>query len=283
MKTRICFYILLTVLFAVPGNAGTKEELIRLQNEIMTLQKQFRDSNEIYNERLNGIYSMLTQLNDQIAKTNSTLTRFSVSLDSRTDDARNQDRSLQTEIRSLSEKIDDVSVRVSALAQQFSDYKTQSTMRPAGAASSLSATTMYDQAYRDFMMGDFEMAIEGFRAYVEAYPGGETAAKSLVNMGESYSQLSMLPQAIVTFTRVINEYPQTSPVPTALFKRAKIEAAIGERDNAIADYKDIIDRFPASVEIEQARVELRLLEATQKPKPSNTKTPTTPPRKTTGR
>ena len=263
-----------------PVQAGTKEELIRLQSEIMTLQKQFLEFRENQNESLAALRSLVVQLNDEIARTNSTLSRLGVSLDSRTADARSQDNSLLAEIHALSDKLEDTSIVISVLAQQFSDYKLQATMRPS-AASSLSADSMYTQAMRDFTLGDFDMAIEGFKAYVDAYPAGEIAAKALLNTGEAYSYQNMLPQAVGAFTRVINDYPQAVVVPTALYKRANVAIAMQERDDAIADFRDIVERFPTSSEADLARSELKQLENASKSK-SGAKT-TTPARKTPAR
>jgi len=281
MKTRICVCILIAAFVALPAaQAGTKEELIRIQNEIRILQKQLSEFDEKYNERLDVLYSLVVQLNDQIAKSNSNLSRMDAALNSRTEDARSQDRSLLAEIRGLSQKIDDITVSISVLAQQFNDYKLQTAMRTEGAGAGLSAESMYNQAFRDYMLGDFEIAIDGFTATVETYPGGETAAKSLLGIGESYVGLNRLKDAAAAFTRVINEFPQAAVVPTALYKRAMVSIGLQERDNAIADFKDIIQRFPTAAEADQARGELRVLENAQKPKP---KTTTIPPRKQTSR
>jgi len=279
---NVCLCILIVTVVSLPSaQAGTKEELIRLQNEIMTLQKQFLEFNESYKERFDGLRSLIEQLNDEMAKSNNTLSRIGASLNSRTEDARSQDNSLRGEIRELFEKLDDVSIGVSVLAQQFNDYKLQNAAR-AGSANSISADTMFNQAMGDYARGDYDMAIEGFNAYVDAYPGGESAARALLNVGDSYMQQSQLKQAVDAFTRVINNYPQSQYVPPALYKRAQIATALQERDNAIDDYRDILERFPTATEADLARVGLQLLEITQKPKttpkattPSSTNKPKT--------
>lgn len=283
MKTRIYFCILIAACVAVSAaQAGTKEDLMRVQNDVRVLQQQFLDFSKGSNERLDGLYSLVTQLNDEIAKLNSTLSRMGATLNSQTNDARGQETSILAEIRKLSEKIDDAHTGISVLAQQFNEYKLQASMRPAGAGSSLSAETMYTQAMRDFTLGDFDMAVDGFRAYVETYPAGETAAKALLNIGESYSFQNRLKEAVEAFTRVINEYPQTAVVPTALYKRANIEIALQEPENAVADFRDIVERFPTASEADLARAELRRLESA--PKQKTVPKATVPPaRKSTGR
>jgi len=269
----------MTTLIAISSaQAGTKEEIIRLQNEVRDLQNLFVQFNESYSERIDGLRSLVVQLNDEIARSNSTLSRLGTALSSRTEDARGQEMSLLSEIRELSQKIDELYVGYSVLAQQFNDFKTQSTMR-AGAASSLSAENMFTQAMRDYTLGDFEMAVEGFTTYVETYPGGETAARALLYTGESYSGLNRLREAVDAFTRLVNGYPSAAVIPAALYKRAKIELALQEQDNAIADLRDIVERFPNAPEADLARVELQSVEIA--PKPKAAPKAQTPARKTT--
>ena len=279
MKTRICFCILIAAFVALPSaQAGWKEEVVRLQSEIRAIQADASESNRRLNERIDGMHSLLTQLNDEIASSNIALTRLGATFNNRTEDARGQEMSLLSEIRELSQKIDDLSIGYSVLSQQFNDYRLQSTMRT-GSASSLSAETMFNQAMRDYTQGDFDMAIEGFTAYVDTYPGGDTAARALLYIGESYSSINRLREAADAFTRLINGYPQTSVVPPALYKRARIEIALQEQDNAIADFRDIIERFPNAPEADLARVEIQLLESA--PKPKTAPKATTPAKKTT--
>ena len=287
MKTKICFFILIAAIFAIPdaqAQNATQRELIRIQSEISALQKQFLEFEESYSERFDGLRSLVIQLNDEIARSNSTLTRISAALNNRTEDARSQETSLLSEIRELSQKINDLSTGYSILAQQFNDYRVQSTMR-AGAASSLSAETMFNQAFRDYTQGDFDMAIDGFTAYVETYPSGETAARALLYIGESYSSPSQnkLRDAIEAFTRLINGYPQTAVVPSALYKRARIATALQQQEDAIADFRDILERFPNAPEADMARVELQLLESAPKPKATTPKATTPPAKKPAGR
>jgi TolA-binding protein len=201
-----------------------------------------------------------------------------MTLNNQTDDARSQDGNLRTEIRELSEKIDDISIGVSVMAQVLNDYKLQATMRADAGGASLPPDTMFNQAMRDFILGDFDMAIEGFRAFVEMYPGGDQAARAWLHIGDSHASLQRLRDSVDAYTRVINDYPHTQVVPTALFKRANIEVALQEPSNAIADLRDIIERFPTSAEVELARVELQRLQSAAKPKPA-TKVPTAKPKR----
>ena len=283
MKTKICFFLLIIAVIAIQAaQAGTKEEVIRLQSEVKLLQGQVQEFIEDYKERLSVIHSLMNQLIDENAKSNSILLRLGSTLSNQTSDARNQDSSVRTDIRDLTERINDISIGISVMAQQLNDYKVQNAMMAETAAGGISPDIMFNQAMRDFIREDFDMAIEGFTAFAETYPGGETAAKAWLYIGDSHGFQHRLVEAVDAFTRVINDYTQTQVVPTALYKRANVEIAMQERDNAIADLRDIIERFPDASEAGLAKTELQRLDAGAV-KPKTVAKPTTPSRKTTTR
>ena len=65
------FYFFLC--FSFSGLAGTKEEIIRLQSDILQLQNQIRLVKKGADESNAILKSLLEQLNDQIATTNLTI------------------------------------------------------------------------------------------------------------------------------------------------------------------------------------------------------------------
>jgi len=137
--------------------------------------------------------------------------------------------------------------------------------------SGLSEDSLYSQAWNDYVQGNLDLAIQEFSAYLSNYPGGQKAAAVQFYLGDAYSSPSQnkLPQAIAAFTRVINDYPGADQVPAALLRRGKAELAMKETDNAIADFKDIIARFPAAPESDLAKEQLRNLGiSTTKPAPA---------------
>lgn len=245
------------------AQAGTKEELMRLQSDVLSLQNQIRESEKTYTERMDGLKSLVVQLNDQIAQSNQILGKVQASLEAQASGTRTTDQDLRQEIRALSTKIDDAAMRISAMAQQLNELKVQSkTLEPAASAGgSLSPDSMYNQAYSDFVQGNFDMAVQGFTAYVASYPGGEDAAKAILYIGEAHSSQNKLPQALASFTRVINDYPETASVPVALYKRARVELALQQREEAIADFKNILEKYPTSAEAAKAKAELQQLGA----------------------
>jgi tol-pal system protein YbgF len=262
MKGKWILCLPICVSFLAPmAQAGTKEEIMRLQNDVLALKDQFREFEKSYNEKNDGLKSLVVQLNDQVAKSTLLLDRVAKTLEGQASGTRASDQALLQEIRNLAAKVDDAATRISALAQQIADLKVQSKSlnesRPSSAE--LSEDSIYGQAYNDYVQGNLDMAIQGFSAYLASFPNGKMAANAQLSVGDAYTRVGKLPQAIAAFTRVITDYPGADQVPSAIFKRARAELAMKESDNAIADFKDIITRFPTAPESDQAKAELQKL------------------------
>jgi tol-pal system protein YbgF len=262
MKRIIFFCLLIAFLSAQnTASAGTKEDLMRLQSDVLQLQKQVLELGKSLNEKLDGLKSLVVQLNDQVAKSNVLLGKASATLDNQASGVRSSDQTLLQEIRALSAKVDDSATRISALAQQIADLKVQSKpiQEKGGGQSSGFSETLYSQAYQDFNMGNFDLAVEGFTDYLENSPTGSMAPAAQLNIGEVFFSQNKLPQAIAAFTRVIEAYPNSDKVSPALFKRGRAKLAMRETENAIEDFNNLIKQYPTSTEADLAKIELQNL------------------------
>lgn len=264
MKQMIVFCLLTAIASVLPAQAGTKEELIRLQSDVHALQTQIRELEKNFSEKTDGLRSLVAQLNDQIAGSNLVLEKVVSSLENQVADARSNESELLDEIRALSAKIDDTGTRISALAQQLSELKMQARPITQGglSGSGLSPETIYNQANTDLIQENFDLAIQGFTSYLNDFPDAPNAAAAQYNIGVAYYSQNRLQEAISAFTRTITNYPDSDRVASALYKRAVAELAMQESDNAIADFKDIITRYPTVPEADLARAELKKLGVT---------------------
>ena len=259
MNKKLCFCLFIAFGFTqLTARAGTKEEIMRLQSDVLTMQNQIREFEKSFNEKLDGMKSLVVQLNDEAASSGVTLKRIASVLETQASGNRSSDQAVLQEIRALAIKIDDSATRISALAQQVNELKVQyQSLEKQAASAAPSPEDMYNQAMRDFVQGSFDLSIQEFTTYVTNYPGGDKAAAALCYIGEAYRSLKQLPQAVSAFTRVINEYSDTDSVARALFKRALVEIAMDEKENAAADLKAVVDKFPDTPEAAQAKAELQ--------------------------
>ena len=62
--------------------------------------------------------------------------------------------------------------------------------------------------------------------------------------------------ALTAFTKLLNDFPKGDKVASALYKRGMAELAMKETDNAVEDFKAVIQRFPSSPEAGLAKSQL---------------------------
>ena len=268
---RICPPVatILLLLAASPvAFGGTKEELIRLQSDVLALQKQIMVFEKTFADQTQSLKSLVGQLNDQVGESNVILTRISEALQSQTNQGHSSNETLVSEIRKLGRQIDEAGTRISALAAQVSEINMQTEelqrrrFKSIGndpVAMALDADTIFHEAYGDLVQGNLDLAIAGFESYLQHFPKSEKADDAQYYIGSVYYTDNRMAEAVAAFTAVLNNYPKGDKAASATFKRAKAELQMGERDNAIADFRAVIKKHPDSSEASLATNELKSL------------------------
>ena len=86
----------------------------------------------------------------------------------------------------------------------------------------------FQQAFSDYTRSQFDLAISGFEQYLAANPKAAQAPDAQTYIGDSYSLAGKFHDAIAAYTRVINNYPASSKVPEAYFKRGRAYEGAGD-------------------------------------------------------
>lgn len=262
MKRKLYSCLLIALLAGLASaRAGTKEELMRLQSDVLAMQNQIREFEKSFSEKIDGLKTLVVQLKDEASNSQVAMKQVATLLEGQASGTRSADDEVLRQLRALATKVDDSATRISALAQQINELKVQyqSLNETAASAPTASPDAMYSQALRDFIQENFDLAIQGFTAYVGSYPGGDRAAEALCYIGEAHSRQNRHAEAISAFTRVVNDYPGTNSVAIALYKRAHAELEIREKEEAIADLRAVIEKFPETPEAAKAKTELQQL------------------------
>jgi tol-pal system protein YbgF len=259
---KIRFAVLL-VLIAVPSwtYAGTKEEIVRLQSDVLQLQEQIRLLQKSTDDNGSVIRSLLEQLNDQIARNNLAMDNLALGLNAQKTDVGTAMTQVKQEIQKLSVKLDDTNNRIAGLYQRIeeSQVKTASLRyvpSAEGGGGGLEPDQVYSQAYNDYLMGNYDLAISGFQDFLTNYPSSEYADNAMHYLAVCYFQQGRFEQAAQTFDQVINLYPQGDKTPVAYFKKAAAYQALQKNNEAVEAYGSLITLFPDSQEAKLARVEL---------------------------
>jgi tol-pal system protein YbgF len=112
---------------------------------------------------------------------------------------------------------------------------------------------LYNTAYLDYTRANYDIAIDGFKQYLENFPDTELSDNAQYWVGECYYSKKMYPDAVLEFEKVINNYPDGNKVVAAIYKIGLAYESMNENKKAKEYYKRVFDNFPATPEAKLAR------------------------------
>ena len=83
----------------------------------------------------------------------------------------------------------------------------------------VSPQRMYDTAWADYTNGQWELAIEGFEAYLRTFPRSELADDAQFYIGQTRYADGRFQESVAAFEDVLLHYPDGDVVPEASYKR----------------------------------------------------------------
>jgi TolA-binding protein len=263
-----CLVVLAT---AAPASAATNKEHLQLMAEIRMLQEQNQQLQAVLGSLTDALKTVSTKLDDQSMAARKAMADQTLSVTNMGDN-----------VRVLREKSDETNVRISTVLQEIQALRQAiasmpapqpATVTPTGDPSDpaaappppaappstappvgLSAQRMYETSYDDYTTGRYDLAIQGFQAYIQAFPRTPNAADAQYNIGMSYYNMSMEPgatprwaEARDAFQKVVTDYPQqTNRVADAYYKLGQTYVALKQIDNARKAFETVVEKFPTT-------------------------------------
>jgi tol-pal system protein YbgF len=126
---------------------------------------------------------------------------------------------------------------------------------PAG-SSSLSPTAAYNQAYNDYLQGNYDLAVAGFEAFLSQFPGTSLTAHAQYWIGEAYFNKKEYLNALNAYDRVLADYPTSDKAAGALYKTGAAYAELEDKAKARVFLKRVIEEHPQSEEANLAKQRL---------------------------
>jgi tol-pal system protein YbgF len=108
-------------------------------------------------------------------------------------------------------------------------------------------------AVTDFLSGNYELAREGFREYLDSYPTSSRAAEAQLYMGDLHFNQREYDQAIIEYDLLLQKYPNSVKKVTALYKKGLALAELDETEDALTYLRQVVSDFPDSTEAASAQ------------------------------
>ena len=115
------------------------------------------------------------------------------------------------------------------------------------------AKALYDKAYALYKEGKYEKARSYWAEFTATFKGHSFSASAVFWQGQCYYKLKDYARAVILFEDVIEKYGKSSKYKSALLKAGYAWNYLGKPELATMRMKEVINKFPKSVEATQAK------------------------------
>lgn len=199
----------------------------------------------------------LSRVAEDVAHLDSTVGRRSAPV--RTDRAVSESRmdELQTRLEILESLVKENRYKIAQLSMRRRPTEAPADTTPAFADTSITqasvATHLYETAYVDFVKGNFQSAITGFRDFVKRFPMTDFSDDAQFMIAQSFFVLAEYQEAIAEFRKVLDDYPSGDRVAEAMYKLGLCYLEIEDIETARQYFQILVSRYPTAVETKQAQ------------------------------
>ena len=266
-------FALAAVLATAAGCVSTSD-FERAQDQIAELQEELANVKRTSagKEEVQGVNVRIAEQTETLLRSNATLVAKVAELEDRMQNASGVNETTSHRIDQLAAQVTQNQRELENIKALIALQQQQTSASPVeGAASSGEMTVpatpisagnpmdTYQAALRDYQRGNYDLAIEGFREFVEANPRADLADNAAYWIGESLFSLKKYRDAIEQFDSVVNNYPKSDKVPGALLKKGYAYINVGERAQGVVQLQYVLHEHPKSQEASLARQKLRQL------------------------
>jgi tol-pal system protein YbgF len=233
---------------------GMEQQLADIQRQVLQIQKQGSSKDEVV-----GLQTTTAEQSRNLLKAQA--------------DIQLELQSLSSLIEQLEGKLEDTNYRLAQLSQQIAATNQQiKGLRPSDAAppppgggggggpipgnAAADPETLYRTSYNDYLRGNYDLAILGFRQYLESFGSTDLADNASYWIGESYYRQKRFQDAIREFDAVVSQYPNSDKVASALLRKGYAYLELGEQSKGVVQLQNVIRRYPKSDEANLARQQL---------------------------
>jgi tol-pal system protein YbgF len=271
---------------ATMPNNDDKELIIRLQGEILVLQRQIRDMQESFDKFQGQSTASLQKISDNTGSTAREMSTIGESLknvqSSQSTNLAGATVQLQKILEQLSRQnqgFSSLGQQLDALKQSVQDLQQKTESRekserlPDPTTMTNNPENLFATGYNQYKKGDYESAIRYLRSYLNVQTQSEDLDDALFWIAESQFSLGKYNEALREYDRILSEHPRGDKASQSLLKKGITLLYLERRNEGIAALRSVKTQFPNSPEASQAGNELNRLGEEFVPSSSSTAPP----------
>ena len=114
----------------------------------------------------------------------------------------------------------------------------------------------YQRYYEALRAGNHAYALQGFRNFVERFPGHDFSDNAQYWIGETFYDQKQFKSALLEFRKVVDNHPDGNKVPDGLLKLGYCYQQMGETDKARQVWQQVVQVYPKSNPASLAKTKL---------------------------
>jgi tol-pal system protein YbgF len=107
---------------------------------------------------------------------------------------------------------------------------------------------LYRSAYNDYLRGNYDLAIAGFRQFLGLFPASDLADNSLYWIAESYFSQGQFRQAIDEFASISTLYSNSERLASALLRQGYAWLELNDTQQARRVLRSVVESYRGSDE-----------------------------------
>jgi tol-pal system protein YbgF len=261
-----------TSLFLILGaslpNSNDKELIIRLQGEILVLQRQIRDLQESFDRWSVKSETSLNNLSSASDTSARTLSSIEDKLQRNQGTQGNAISGINSHLAKIAEQVSlntqqtsQINQQINAIKQSLQDYQQKLREREASdlKLDANDPEMAFSQAYLKYKNREYDAAINLFKGYLSLFSQNERADDAAFWLAESLAAQGRFAEALNEYNNLLTKYPDGDKAVSARLKRGITLLRLERRQEGVEELKAVIGRYPGSRESEMARSELTRL------------------------
>ena len=215
----------------------------RMQQQINQLQQGSQQSRQELSEKLQRQSEELNRLLDEARRLTTSLA----------DSSQKSDK-LQNDFIQFQGRVEEMQRTVESLQKQFGDYRAQSDTHLEQLSNTIATIKnpplpdnpdgLFNEAERKLATKEFNEARRRYDAFLNRYPTDQRAARAQLNIGEAYFQEAKYANALIALRKVIDNFPKSEEVESALFKSGQAFFVIKKCTEARTFFQELLRLYP---------------------------------------
>ncbi|HZQ93166.1 MAG TPA: tetratricopeptide repeat protein [Terriglobales bacterium] len=267
--------LLIVVVAAAPALAANKE-MVQLQTQVQALQDAMARMQQSFDERMGVMRNLIEQSTDTTNKLASSVTALQQELQKQHADTGTRVDQVSAQIQALNDSVDELKARMAKVTKQMDDLAAAQQNLPAAGApagqpaaggpaapppqpQAPPADVLYNNGLRDYNSGRYDLAVQEFNDYLKYYATTDLAGNAQFYLADILYRQGNYDGAVAGYDKVLEQYPGGNKTAAAQLKKGFALLELGQRQAGVRELKNLIARYPRSIEAQQARDRLRKL------------------------